>query len=282
MSQQPLRLPGGGLIDRSRPVEFSFNGKKLQGYAGDTLASALIANDVRLVGRSFKYHRRRGIFGAGVEEPNALIALRDGNREEPNLRATGIELFDGLTAASQNRWPSLDFDVGGINGILSRFLPAGFYYKTFMWPGNAWMFYERIIRAAAGLGKAPLLADPDVYERRHVHCDVLIVGAGPSGLSAAQAAAKAREWPKRRTLRKVAQNARPTGVSSTSARTAPTMRKRRSIRSSRKAYRMMAVVPPRCQKSTTEGQGTRIARQYMQRGGSCFFAWEASAADSLR
>jgi len=190
VSSQPYRKLEGGLIDRDRPLAFRFDNCAYTGYAGDTLASALLANGVRLVGRSFKYHRRRGIFGAGVEEPNALISLREGNREEPNLRATGIELFDGLTARSQNYWPSLDFDVGGINNILSRFLPAGFYYKTFMWPGNAWLFYERFIRAAAGLGKAPLLADPDLYERRHVHCDVLVVGAGPSGLSAALAAGK--------------------------------------------------------------------------------------------
>ena len=190
MSSQPFRKLEGGLIDRDRPLAFRFDGHAYTGYAGDTLASALLANGVRLVGRSFKYHRPRGIFGAGAEEPNALIALREGNREEPNLRATGVELFDGLSAASQNRWPSLDFDVGSITNILSRFLPAGFYYKTFMWPGSAWMFYERIIRAVAGLGKAPLLADPDVYERRHVHCDVLVVGAGPSGLCAALAAAK--------------------------------------------------------------------------------------------
>jgi len=188
VSSQPFRKLEGGLVDRDRPLAFRFDGRAYTGYAGDTLASALLANGVKLVGRSFKYHRPRGVFGAGVEEPNALIALREGNREEPNLRATAIELYDGLIAASQNRWPSLDFDVGGINNILSRFLPAGFYYKTFMWPGNAWMFYERFIRAAAGLGKAPLLADPDYYERRYVHCDVLVVGAGPSGLSAALAA----------------------------------------------------------------------------------------------
>ncbi len=188
MSSQPFRKLEGGLIDRNRPLAFRFDGRAYTGYAGDTLASALLANGVKVVGRSFKYHRRRGVVGAGVEEPNALVALREGNREEPNLRATRIELYDGLTAASQNRWPSLDFDMGGVNNILSRFLPAGFYYKTFMWPGNAWMFYERFIRAAAGLGKAPLLGDPDYYERRHVHCDVLVVGAGPSGLSAARAA----------------------------------------------------------------------------------------------
>ena len=190
MSGQPFRQLEGGLIDRDRPLAFRFDGRAYTGFAGDTLASALLANGVKVVGRSFKYHRRRGIFGAGVEEPNALIALREGNREEPNLRATAIELFDGLTAASQNRWPSLDFDVGGITNIFSRFLPAGFYYKTFMWPGNAWMFYERIIRAAAGLGKAPTLGDPDYYERRFAHCDVLVVGAGPSGLSAALAAGR--------------------------------------------------------------------------------------------
>ena len=190
MSAQPFRNLEGGLIDRDRPLAFQFDGRAYTGFAGDTLASALLANGVKLVGRSFKYHRRRGIIGAGVEEPNALIALGQGNREEPNLRATCVELYDGLTAASQNSWPSLDFDVGGINNLLSRFLPAGFYYKTFMWPGNAWMFYERIIRAAAGLGKAPLLGDPEYYERRHVHCDVLVVGAGPSGLCAALAAAR--------------------------------------------------------------------------------------------
>ncbi len=190
MSSQPYRKLEGGLIDRDRPLAFHFDDCVYTGFAGDTLASALLANGIRLVGRSFKYHRRRGIFGAGFEEPNALITLREGNRHEPNLRATQIELYDGLTATSQNRWPSLDFDVGGINNLLSRFLPAGFYYKTFMWPGNAWMFYERFIRAAAGLGRAPLRGDPDYYERRHAHCDVLVVGAGPSGLSAALAAAR--------------------------------------------------------------------------------------------
>ncbi len=190
MSAQPFRKLEGGLVDRDRPLAFRFDGRAYTGFAGDTLASALLANGVKVVGRSFKYHRRRGIFGAGVEEPNALITLRDGNRQEPNLRATRIELFDGLTATSQNRWPSLDFDVGGINNVMSRFLPAGFYYKTFMWPASAWMFYERIIRAAAGLGRAPRLADPDYYERRHAHCDVLVVGAGPSGLSAALAAGR--------------------------------------------------------------------------------------------
>ena len=150
MTGQLFRKRDGGLINRDRPLAFRFDGRAYTGFAGDTLASALLANGVRLVGRSFKYHRRRGIFGAGVEEPNALVALGAGNRAEPNLRATCVELYDGLTAVSQNRWPSLDFDVGGINNILSRFLPAGFYYKTFMWPGSAWMFYE-----TSALGSSP-------------------------------------------------------------------------------------------------------------------------------
>jgi sarcosine oxidase subunit alpha len=187
---QPFRNLEGGLIDRDRPLAFQLDGRSYTGFSGDTLASALLANGVRLVGRSFKYHRRHGIVGSGGEEPNALVTLREGNRREPNLRATQVELYDGLTAISQNRWPSLDFDVGGINNVVSRFLPAGFYYKTFMWPASAWMLYERVIRAAAGLGKAPLLGDPDYYERRFAHCDVLVVGAGPSGLSAALAAGR--------------------------------------------------------------------------------------------
>ncbi|MDX1434904.1 MAG: 2Fe-2S iron-sulfur cluster-binding protein, partial [Gammaproteobacteria bacterium] len=190
MTPQPYRKLEGGLVDRDRPLTFHFDGCLYTGFAGDTLASALLANGIAVVGRSFKYHRRRGIVGAGFEEPNALVSLRTGNRHEPNLRATQIELFEGLEAISQNRWPSLDFDVGAVNNLLSRFLPAGFYYKTFMWPGNAWMFYERIIRRAAGLGRAPLRGDPDYYERRHAHCDVLVVGGGPTGLSAALAAGR--------------------------------------------------------------------------------------------
>src|SRR5262249_37750629 len=149
------------------------------------------ANGVHLVARSFKYHRPRGIFSAGSEEPNALVQLARGARTEPNARATTIELYDGLVAASQNRWPSLAFDVGAISGALSRVLPAGFYYKTFMWPPTpgAWFRYERIIRAAAGLGRAPAEPEPDSYEHQHAHCDVLIVGGGPAGLAAARAAA---------------------------------------------------------------------------------------------
>ena len=189
MSRQPNRIAphatlGGGRIDRSRPLGFRFDGKSYTGYAGDTLASALLANDVHLVGRSFKYHRPRGILGLGAEEPNALIQLARGNRSEPNLRATQIELFDGLDAASQNRWPCLKYDVGAVNSTLHRLFPAGFYYKTFMWPASMWLTYEEVIRNAAGLGKAPEGPDPDRYEHMHTHPDVLIVGAGPAGLAA--------------------------------------------------------------------------------------------------
>ena len=143
---------------------------------------------MRLVGRSFKYHRPRGLLAAGVEEPNALVRVGTGARAEPNTRATQIELHDGLVAASQNAWPGLGFDLGGIADAFSMTLPAGFYYKTFMWPAGAWKFYEKFIRMAAGLGRAPREPDPDIYEKRHLHCDVLVIGAGPAGLAAARAA----------------------------------------------------------------------------------------------
>ena len=180
-----------GRIDRTRLLQFTFDGHALTGFQGDTLASALLRNGVHLVGRSFKYHRPRGILAAGAEEPNALVAIRrDAARYTPNLRATQVELYDGLEAHSQNRWPSLALDFGAINDVLSPFIPAGFYYKTFMWPRGAWKsLYEPRIRAAAGLGTAPTLADPDRYTNRFAHCDVLIVGAGPAGLAAALAAA---------------------------------------------------------------------------------------------
>lgn len=182
----------GGLIDRSKTLEFSFDGKTYQGHQGDTLASALLANEVRLMGRSFKYHRPRGPLTSGSEEPNALVELREGNRQEPNTRATTTELFDGLSARSQNRWPSLAFDVMGVNDILSPFFTAGFYYKTFMWPKAFWeKVYEPIIRHAAGLGSLSEQADPDSYDKGFLHCDLLIVGAGPAGLSAALTAARA-------------------------------------------------------------------------------------------
>jgi sarcosine oxidase subunit alpha len=186
-----LRTDEGGRIDRTKPVSFSFDGRLYSGFVGDTLASALLANGVHLVGRSFKYHRPRGILAAGTEEPNGLVSVRrDAARVTPNLRATQVELYDGLVATSQNRWPSLERDVGRINDWLSRFFPAGFYYKTFMWPRTAWKnFYEPIIRRAAGLGDAPTEADPDRYSQRYAHCDVLVIGAGPAGLAAALAAA---------------------------------------------------------------------------------------------
>jgi len=182
------RAAEGGLINRSRPLQFEFDGRSYGGYEGDTLASALLANDQRIVGRSFKYHRPRGVFSAGVEEPNALVQVRDGPQTEPNLRATQVELFDGLIASSQNNWPGLNFDIGAINNQLSSLFPAGFYYKTFMWPPSMWMKYEHVIRHAAGLGESPQDIDPDRYEKRYCHCDVLVVGAGPGGLAAASTA----------------------------------------------------------------------------------------------
>ncbi len=182
------RLESGGRIDRTRPIGFSFDGRRYQGFAGDTLASALLANGVHLVGRSFKYHRPRGIFSAGAEEPSALVQIASGARTEPNMRATQIELYEGLSARSQNCWPSVGFDLAEVTNLLSPLFPAGFYYKTFMWPPSFWHLYERLIRRAAGMGEAPREPDPDRYEHVHAHCDVLIVGAGPAGLAAALAA----------------------------------------------------------------------------------------------
>jgi len=188
----PNRLTTPALIDRSSPLNFTFDGRRYSGYRGDTLASALLASGVRLVGRSFKYHRPRGILTAGSEEPNALAELRSGARREPNTRATVAELFEGLEARSQNRWPSLAFDVGAINSLLSPIFVAGFYYKTFMWPAAFWeKVYEPLIRRAAGLGRVSLESDPDRYEKAHAFCDVLIIGGGPAGLAAALAAGRA-------------------------------------------------------------------------------------------
>jgi len=188
---QKFRLASGGDIDRSQRLAFAFDGTRYEGHPGDTLASALLANGVHLVARSFKYHRPRGILAAGSEEPSALVQLARGARTEPNVRATTVELYDGLIATSQNRWPSLGFDIGAFAGALGHFLPAGFYYKTFMWPATpkAWLAYERLIRAAGGMGRAPAQPDSDRYEHRYAHCDVLIVGGGPTGLAAARAAA---------------------------------------------------------------------------------------------
>ena len=187
----PNRLAAGGLVDRAQPLAFRFDGRSYEGLQGDTLASALLANGVRLMGRSFKHHRPRGVWGAGSEEPNALMELRTGARREPNTRATQIELFEGLEAASQNRWPSLRFDAMAVNSLLSPVFAAGFYYKTFMWPASFWeKVYEPIIRRAAGLGRAAEAPDPDAYERRRLFCDLLIVGGGATGLIAALAAGR--------------------------------------------------------------------------------------------
>ena len=180
----------GIAIDSSKPLRFSFDGKEYAGYKGDTLASALLANGVHLVGRSFKYHRPRGVLAAGAEEPNALVTVGSEGRVEPNLKATQVELVEGLVARSQNRFPSLRFDLGAINSWLARYLPAGFYYKTFMWPASMWMFYEYFIRRAAGLGKVGKIhTDPDRYEKTHRHFDIAITGGGIAGLWAAKQAA---------------------------------------------------------------------------------------------
>jgi heterotetrameric sarcosine oxidase alpha subunit len=185
------RLSSGGLIDRARPLGFTFDGKHYSGFAGDTLASALLANGLKLVGRSFKYHRPRGILTAGSEEPNALVTLRSGARAEPNTRATTTQLFDGLQATSQNRWPNLAFDVMALNQLFAPFLVAGFYYKTFMWPAKFWeKIYEPLIRRAAGLGALSMLSDPDSYDRAHDFCDLLVIGGGPAGLAAALTAGR--------------------------------------------------------------------------------------------
>ena len=188
---QRYRTPEGGLVDRAAPLTFRFDGRPYQGYAGDTLASALLANGVHMVARSFKYHRPRGIFGAGSEDPAALVqAGSDLVATDPNTRATELDLFNGLVANPQNCWPSLTFDLGAINDLAWRWLPVGFYYKTFMGPPGSWMFFEPYIRRAAGLGMPPAGPDPDRYESQNRHCDVLVVGGGPAGLMAALTAAR--------------------------------------------------------------------------------------------
>lgn len=187
-----MRIAGKGLIDHSRPVNFSFDGHVYQGCEGDTLASALLANGIRLVGRSFKYHRPRGVLTAGSEEPNALVTTGLAGAQEPNVRATTLELSEGLLARSQNRWPSLGFDLMGLNDLAAPFLGAGFYYKTFMWPKSFWeRVYEPTIRRAAGLGALSGQANTDKYDKAFAHCDLLVIGAGPAGLMAAFAAARA-------------------------------------------------------------------------------------------
>ena len=188
---QNFRLKDTGLINRNKKIKFKFNGKDYFGYEGDTLASALLANGVHLIGRSFKYHRPRGFFGAGVDEPNAKMQVVINGHSEPNINATEIELVDGLSATSQNCWPSVEFDIGAINNFLNRFFPAGFYYKTFMWPKSFWYkVYEPFIRKAAGLGVASLDKDNERYEHKYEFCDLLVTGSGPAGLASAYSAAK--------------------------------------------------------------------------------------------
>ena len=179
-------------VDQTNRISFKFDGKTYFGFKGDTLASALLSNGIHLVGRSFKYHRPRGIMTCGAEEPNAICQINPGtDLTEPNVRATEIELYEGLEASSQNCWPNVNFDIGGINNFISPFIPAGFYYKTFMWPKSFWKnIYEPLIRKSAGLGKSPTLPDPDLYDHKHIHCDVLVIGGGISGIIAAKIAAK--------------------------------------------------------------------------------------------
>ncbi|MBD3766316.1 MAG: (2Fe-2S)-binding protein [Rhodobacterales bacterium] len=186
-----FRLPRGGRIDRSRSLRFRFDGVEFRGHPGDTLASALLANGVRLMGRSFKYHRPRGPLTAGPEEPNALVTLVEDRQQTPNVRATVQELFDGLQARGQNAWPGLRLDLMAVNDLVHPFLGAGFYYKTFMWPRGFWeRVYEPLIRRAAGLGSLSGRHDEAVYEKAWTHCDLLVIGAGPAGLIAALAAAR--------------------------------------------------------------------------------------------
>ncbi|PIE14526.1 MAG: sarcosine oxidase subunit alpha [Rhodobacterales bacterium] len=183
---------GGRLVNRSRQLSFSFNGKQMTGYEGDSLAAALLANDQMMIGRSFKYHRPRGVVASGAEEPNGLVGLGTGARFEPNQRVTTTELFDGLSCSSQNHWPSLEFDIGAVNNKMARFLPAGFYYKTFMFPKFAWKHvFEPIVRQSAGLGKVPQDRDQDTYEHYYAFFDVVVIGGGIAGLTAARAAARA-------------------------------------------------------------------------------------------
>jgi sarcosine oxidase subunit alpha len=191
VSDQPHRLAAGGHIDRARPLAFTFNGRAYGGFAGDTLASALLANGVHLVGRSFKYHRPRGILSSGPEETNALAQLGSGAGTDPNRPATTVELWDGLEARSQNCWPGPRLDIGSLAEGASPIITAGFYYKTFMWPHRLWPLYERVLRHAGGLGRSPTEPDPDTYEHVNALCDVLVAGGGPAGLAAALAAAGA-------------------------------------------------------------------------------------------
>ena len=191
------RIDDFGKINREKILSFSWENQNYFGYEGDSLASALLANNIKIVGRSFKYHRPRGIMSCGVEESGGLVTVASDDRRDPNVCATTQELYQGLTASGQNAFPNVNFDFGGINNYFSRFLAAGFYYKTFMgippfeWGSGTkiWMFFEKFIRKAAGMGPASRLPDPDSYEHAHDFCDILIVGAGPAGIAAAREAA---------------------------------------------------------------------------------------------
>ena len=185
------RVPGYGLTSSQRRVSFQFDDQTLEGIEGESLAAALLANGVRLVGRSFKYHRPRGIIGIGSEEPNALVTIERPTGSEPNTRATMVRVYSGLMVKSQNHWPSLENDFGALLGCFSPLLPAGFYYKTFMGPSKAWHFYERAIRRMAGLGKVPEESDEDFSTQIHAHCDLLVAGGGAAGLASALAAGRA-------------------------------------------------------------------------------------------
>ena len=187
---QKNRIHKGGQINRDKSLHFTFNGKTYEGYEGDTLASAMIANGIRIIGRSFKYHRPRGIIGSGAEEPNAIFQIGEGASTEAAIKATQVELYDGLIATNEKGWPSLSFDVGIVNDFFSKLFGAGFYYKTFMYPAKLWKFYEYFLRRMAGLGRAPTEKDPDKYSHQNTHCDVLVVGAGPAGIMSAITAAK--------------------------------------------------------------------------------------------
>jgi methylglutamate dehydrogenase subunit C len=187
------RLDKGGRIDRARTVSFTYDGHRLFGQEGDTLASALLASGRTLVGRSFKYHRPRGFLSAGVEEPNGLFTIGEGTRQEPNIPGTMLPLSEGLVVKSQNAWPSPHFDLMAVNSLAAPLLGAGFYYKTFMGPfKKSWMFYEPMIRRAAGLGRVDAAADSHRYDTQFGFCDVLVAGSGPAGLSAAFAAGQNR------------------------------------------------------------------------------------------
>lgn len=185
------RLKTGGVVDCNQPIRFTFNGKQYIGYQGDTVASALLANGIKLIGRSWKYHRPRGVIGDGAEEPNAIFQVEQGAYTIPNVRGTQAEIYEGMVLKSTNVWPSVKFDLLSVNRFFARVLPAGFYYKTFMWPKSLWRTYEHFIRKASGLGASPVDSDPDSYEKTNAHCDILVIGAGPTGIMAALTAAKA-------------------------------------------------------------------------------------------